>query len=82
MPKIDVENQLAKKQHVDGGGSRKYFVRKPYPVECKGYIKVTKTKTSSDYHTLRMFTPVSDISLGRIYSSWYCLVYPYIDRPI
>ena len=50
MRKIDAENRQLKKEHVDGGGSRKYFVRKPYPVECEGYIKATKIKKSSDYH--------------------------------
>ena len=51
MRKIDAENLLSKKQHVDGGGSRKDFVRKLYPaVEFKDYIKATKIKKSSDYH--------------------------------
>ena len=50
MRKIDADNRLSKKQHVDGSGSRKEFVRKPYPVECKGYIKSTKKKNLSDYH--------------------------------
>ena len=47
--KIDAENQLSKKDHVDGGGSRKEFVRKSYPVERTVYIKATKIKKYSDY---------------------------------
>ena len=50
MRKIDAKNRQLKKEHVDGGGSKKGFVRKAYPVECKGYIKATKIKKSSDYH--------------------------------
>ena len=44
MRKIDAENRQLQKEHVDGGGSKKDFVRKPYPVECKGYMKFTKIK--------------------------------------